>query len=96
MEEELSKDVCLMFLTGISMRTLSMILSQLIGRKISPSQVYLVSRELIDAVEQWREQDLLSETIKFVFVNIVCFKMRVADHLNNVPVLVAIEVNESG
>ena len=96
MEGELRKDVCLMFLTGISTRTLSMISSQLIGRRISHSQVSFVSRELIDAVEQWRERDLSSETIKYLFVDGVCFKMRVAGHVDNVPVLVAIGVNESG
>ena len=95
-EEELRRDICLMFLTGISTRTLSMISSQLIGRRISHSQVSLVSRELIDAVEKWRERDLSGETIKYLFVDGVCFKMRVAGHVDNVPVLVAIGVNESG
>ena len=47
MEDELCEDVCL-----ISTRTLSMISSQLIARRISPSQVSLVSKELIDVVEQ--------------------------------------------
>ena len=96
MEEELRKDICLMFLTGISTRTLSMISSQLIGRKISHSQVSLLSRELIDAVEAWRERDLSEENIKYLFVDGVIFKMRVAGKVNNVPVLVAIGVNESG
>lgn len=95
-EEELRRDICLMFLTGISTRTLSMISSQLIGRRISHSQVSLVSRELIDAVEAWRERDLSGEMIKYLFVDGVCFKMRVAGHVDNVPVLVAIGVNESG
>jgi len=95
-EEELRKDICLMFLTGISTRTLSMISSQLIGRRISHSQVSLVSRELIDAVEQWRERDLSAEKIKYLFVDGVCFKMRVAKSVENVPVLVAIGVNEFG
>ncbi len=96
MEEELRRDICLMFLTGISTRTLSMISSQLIGRRISHSQVSLVSRELIDAVEQWRERDLSAEKTKYLFVDGVCFKMRVAKSVENVPVLVAIAVNESG
>ncbi len=96
MEEELRKDICLMFLTGISTRTLSMISSQLIGRKISHSQVSLLSRELIDAVESWRERDLSEESIKYLFIDGVCFKMRVAGKVDNVPVLVAIGVNESG
>ena len=95
MEEELRRDICLMFLTGISTRTLSMISAQLIGRRISHSQVSLVSRELIDAVEQWRERDLSAEKIKYLFVDGVCFKMRVAKSVENVPVLVAIGVNES-
>jgi putative transposase len=85
-----------MFLTGISTRTLSMISRQLIGRRISHSQVSLVSRELIDAVEQWRERDLSAEKIKYLFVDGVCFKMRVAKSVENVPVLVAIGVNEAG
>jgi len=72
MEDELRKDVCLMFLTGISTRSLSMISKQLLGRKISPSQVSLVSKELIDAVEEWRERDLSSEKIKYLFVDGVC------------------------
>lgn len=95
-EEELRRDICLMFLTGISTRTLSMISSQLIGRKISHSQVSLVSKELIDAVEQWRERDLSAEKIKYLFMDGVCFKMRVAKSVENVPVLVTIGVNESG
>ena len=95
-EEELRKDICLMFMTGISTRTLSMISSQLIGRRISHSQVSLVSRELIDAVESWRERDLSADNIKYLFVDGVCFKMRVAGKVDNVPVLVAIGVNESG
>jgi len=95
-EEELRRDICLMFLTGISTRTLSMISAQLIGRRISHSQVSLVSRELIDAVEQWRERDLSAEKIKYLFVDGVCFKMRVAKSVENVPVLVVIGVNEFG
>ena len=96
MEEELRRDICLMFLTGISTRTLSMISAQLIGRRISHSQVSLVSRELIGAVEQWRERDLSAEKIKYLFTDGVCFKMRVAKSVENVPVLVAIGVNEAG
>jgi putative transposase len=96
LEEQLRRDISLMFLTGISTRTLSMISAQLIGRRVSHSQVSLVSRELIDAVERWRERDLSLEKIKYLFVDGVCFKMRVAQQVDNVPVLVAIGVNESG
>jgi len=70
MEDELRKDVCLMFLTGISTRSLSMISKQHLGRKISHSQVSLLNKELIDAVEEWRERDLSSEKIKYLFVDV--------------------------
>ena len=76
MEEGLRRDICLMFLTGISTRTLSMLSSQLIGRRISHSQVSLVSKELIDAVEQWRERDLSAERIKYLFVDGVAVGIR--------------------
>ena len=95
-EEELRKDICLMFLTGFNTRTFYMISSQLIGRRISHSQVSLVSKELIDAVEAWRERDLSEESIKYLFVDGVIFKMRVAGKVENVPVLVAIGVTEAG
>jgi len=55
-----------------------------------------VSCELIDAVERWRERDLSAERIKYLFVDGVCFKMRVAKSVENVPVLAAIGVNTSG
>jgi len=96
MEEELRKDICLMFLTEVSTRTFSMISSQSIGRWKSHSKVSIVRRELIDAGEEWRERDLSAEKIKYLFVDGVCFKMRVAKSVENVPVLVAIGVNESG
>ncbi|MBW2342213.1 MAG: transposase [Deltaproteobacteria bacterium] len=38
-EDELREDLSFMFLTGISTRSLSMISTRLIGRKISPTQV---------------------------------------------------------
>ncbi len=38
-EDELRKDVCLMYLTGVSTRTLSIISKQLLGRKISAGEV---------------------------------------------------------
>ena len=65
-ERELRQDISMMFLTGVSTRTLSMISKRLIGRKISPTEVSNANKELIDAVEQWRERDLSDEPIKYI------------------------------
>ena len=95
-EDELRQDVSLMFLMGMSTRTLSMMSERLIGRKISPAEVSNANNELIDAAENWRTRDLSTESIKYIFVDGVCFAMRVNGSVENVPVLVAIGVTETG
>lgn len=95
-EDELRQDLCLMFLTGVSTRTLSMISTRLIGRKISPAEISNANKELIDAVERWRTRDLSKESIKYLFVDGVCFHMRISKSIEVVPVLVAIGVTDTG
>lgn len=95
-EDELRKDICLMFLGGISTRTLSHISLRLLGRKISSGEVSNVNKELIDAVEKWRTRDLSGEKVKYLFVDGVCFRMRVDGTIENVSVLVAIGVTKEG
>ena len=53
-EVELRQDLSLMFLTGVSTRSLSMMSERLIGRKVSPTEVSNANKELIEAVEKWR------------------------------------------
>jgi len=86
----------MMFLTGVSTRTLSMMSERLIGRRISATEVSNANRELIDAVEQWRTRDLGVEPIKYMFLDGVNFDMRIAGSIEKVPVLVAIGVAETG
>ena len=95
-EDEIRKDITLMFLGGISTRTLSMISKKLIGRKLSPTEVSNASRELIDAAEQWRTRDLSENSFKYLFVDGVCFDMRVGGSIESVPVLVVIGVTQKG
>jgi putative transposase len=95
-EDALREDLTFMFLTGISTRSLSMISSRLIGRKLSPAEVSNANRELIDAVESWRTRDLSKESITYMFLDGVCCDMRVGGHVETVPVLVAIGVTETG
>jgi len=95
-EEEISRDLSLMFLTGISTRSLSMISRRLIGRRISHTEISHANTELTEAVEKWRMRDLSQGPIKYLFVDGVNFRMRVGRSIELIPVLVAIGVTERG
>ncbi len=95
-EDELRQDICVMYLTGISTRTLSMISERLLGRKISAGEVSRVTKQLVDAVERWKTRNLSEEKVKYLFIDGVNFKMRVTDSVENVPVFVVIGVREDG
>jgi putative transposase len=86
----------LMFLTGISTRSLSMISERLIGRHLSPEEISLASKDLSEAVEKWRMRDLSKEKIKYLFIDGVNFSMRMAGKIESIPVLVVIGVTEQG
>ena len=93
-EKELRQDLSMMFLTGVSTRTLSMLSRKLIGRSISPAEISNANKELTDSVEKWRNRDLSDEPIKYLFLDGVNFDMRIGKTVDKVPVLVAIGVTE--
>lgn len=95
-EDALREDLCAMFLAGVSTRTLSLMSERLIGRRISAMEVSNASKELSRAVEAWRERDLSSESIKYMYVDGTLFSMRVDGSVDKVPVLVVIGVTEEG
>jgi putative transposase len=95
-EEQLRQDLSMMFLTGVSTRTLSMMSERLIGRRVSAGEVSNANRELIDSVEQWRTRDLSGKRFKYMFLDGVNFDMRIDGSIEKVPVLVAIGVTQSG
>jgi putative transposase len=95
-EEELARDMSMMFLAGISTRSLSMLSNRLIGRSISASEISNVNSELTESVEKWRRRDLSGEAIKYLFLDGVNFRMRVGRDVDLTPVLVAIGVTETG
>jgi len=95
-EEEISRDLSLMFLTGISTRSLAMISNRLIGRNISPTEVSSANTDLTEAVEKWRIRDLSQESIQYLFIDGVNFPMRIHNSIERVPVLVTIGVTETG
>ena len=95
-EDAIRQDLSLMFLTGISTRTLSIISKRLIGSSISATEVSNSGKALADEVDKWRNRDLSQEKIKYLFVDGVCFDMRIGDSIESTPVLAVIGVTETG
>lgn len=95
-ENELRQDIAMMFLGGVSTRTLAMISHRLIGRKISSGEVSRCGRELVKAIEDWRNRNLSFLKFKYLFCDGVYFEMRVARSIEKVSVLVVIGVAEDG
>lgn len=95
-EDSLREDLSVMFLAGISTRTLSMMSERLIGRKISSGEVSNIGKELTRSVEAWRERDLSNEDIKYIYVDGTNFSMRIDRSVEKVPVLVVIGVTKDG
>jgi putative transposase len=95
-EDELRQDVAVMFLSGVSTRTLAMISQRLIGHKISAGEVSRCSQELVQAIENWRNRNLSLMRFKYLFCDGVYFEMRVARTIERVSVLVVIGVAENG
>ena len=95
-EDALREDLCVMFLSGVSTRTLSLISEKLIGRKICATEVSKASSQLTKAVEAWRQRDLSVEAIKYIYMDGTLFSMRIDGTIEKVPVLVVIGVTETG
>jgi len=95
-EGMIREDLSLMFLSGVSTRTLSLISRRLIGRSISHEEVSGANRELTEGTERWRRRDLSREPVKYLFLGGVNFTMRIGGTVELVPVLLAIGVTLAG
>lgn len=95
-EDRIREDLSLMYLAGISTRSLSLITTRLVGRSLCHNEVSRANAELTEGIEQWRNRDLSSESFKYIFVDGTNFKMRIHGSIELVPVLVAIGVAETG
>ena len=95
-EDELRQDIAVMFLSGVSTRTLTMISQRLIGRRISSGEVSRCSKALVKAIEHWRTRTLSLMRFKYLFCDGVYFEMRVAKNIEKVSVLVVIGVTDNG
>jgi putative transposase len=95
-EEAVAQDLSLLFLAGLSSRSLAMISRRLVGRKLSHTEISNANKGLDEAMEQWRIRDLSPEKIQYLFVDGVNFDMRLGGAVEKVPVLVVIGVNDQG
>ncbi len=95
-EDEIRQDVAMLFLGGISTRTLALMSHRLIGRKISSGEVSRCSQELVQAIENWRNRNLSLMRFKYLFCDGVYFEMRITRSIEKVSVLVVIGVTEDG
>lgn len=95
-EDQIREDMGLMYLTGVSTRTLSLISHRLLGRSLSHNEVSKANLALTEGVEKWRNRDLSKELVKYMYVDGVNFDMRIGGSVEKVAVLVAIGVTEGG
>lgn len=95
-EEAIAQDLSMMFLAGLSTRSLSLISWRLLGRSLSHTEISQANTALTAAVENWRTRDLSQEQIQYLFVDGVNFDMRVDGSVDKVPVLVVIGVTVQG
>lgn len=91
-EKAIEKDMVLMFLSGLSTRSISLISKSLLGRKISASEVSKVNTELMTGIEAWRNRPLDGIHIKYLYIDGVNFAMRVEHKVVKLPMLVVIGV----
>ena len=95
-EDQIREDMGLMYLTGVSTRTLGLISHRLLGRSLSHNEVSKANLALTEGVEKWRNRDLSKELVKYMYVDGVNFDMRIGGSVEKVAVLVAIGVTEGG
>lgn len=95
-EEEIAKDVVMMFLGGLSTRGVGMISEKLLGYRVSPGTVSNFNELLQDRVFAWRNRDLSDVDVTYVYVDGVNFECRLGGSVEKYPVLVAIAMTPDG
>ena len=93
-DQELKRDICMMFLSGCSTRGIELMSETLIGRRVSRGEVSSINNEMLTGIDKWRSRDLSGFKIKYMYLDGVFFKMRVERRIERVPMLVVIGVTE--
>ncbi len=92
-DDRSKQDCLLLYLTGLSTRTLESLSTRLFGRRLSRTEISDLSKELAPKIEEWRNREL-AEAYKYLYVDGTNYAMRVNDNITKVCVLVVIGVNE--
>jgi len=93
-DQDLKRDVCMMFLSGCSTRGIELMSQTLLGRRVSRGEVSSINNEMLTGIDKWRSRDLSSFKIKYMYMDGVFFKMRVEKKIERIPMLVIIGVTE--
>lgn len=91
-DKAIEKDVSLMFLSGMSTRSIELIAPTIFGRKISHGEVSQINEELLSGLDAWKNRDLSSLQIKYMYIDGVNFHMRQGHSIDVIPMLVVIGV----
>ena len=95
-EEEISRDLSLLFLSGVSTRSLSMISLRLLGGDFPHRNQQCQCRALTEAVEKWRMSDLSGGTHQISLCGRCELPYACGKKIEFIPVLVAIGVTDGG
>ena len=95
-EDEIAKDVVMLFMGGLSTRSIGMISERLLGYRVSPGTVSNFNELLQDRVFAWRNRDLSDVDVTYVYVDGVNFECRLGGSVEKYPVLVAIAMTPEG
>jgi putative transposase len=91
-EKAIEKDVCMLFLSGLSTRNIELVSKSILGRKISHGEVSNINKELLTGLDEWRLRDLSNYEIKYMYMDGVFFHMRSGHKIETIPMLVVIGV----
>ena len=95
-EEQITREVLMMHLGGLSTRNVEMISEKLLGCRVSKGFVSRSNQVVEKAVDNWRNRDLSATPIRFMYVDGVNFDVRIGNTVEKTPVLVAIGVSNLG
>jgi putative transposase len=93
-DQDLKRDICMMFLSGCSTRGIELMSETLIGRRVSRGEVSSINNEMLTGIDKWLSRDLSAFRIKYMYLDGVFFKMRVERKIERIPMLVVIGVTE--
>jgi putative transposase len=93
-DKAIEKDICVLFLSGLSTRNIELVSKSILGRKISHGEVSKINKELLTGIDEWRLRDLSEYEIKYMYMDGVFFHMRVGHKIETIPMLVVIGVTK--